>query len=81
MAGQTRVWLVSGPEKPMTEKLFSVIMPAFNAERYIGKALESVRSQTYQNWEIIVTNDGGTDAHRRDGLRVCARLLRGPCGS
>ena len=36
-------------------------MPAFNAERYIGKALESVRSQTYQNWEIIVTNDGGTD--------------------
>ena len=49
----------------MTEKLVSVIIPAFNAERYIGKALESVRAQTYQNWEIIVTNDGGTDATGR----------------
>jgi glycosyltransferase involved in cell wall biosynthesis len=46
----------------MPDKLVSVIMPAFNAELYIGKALESVRKQTYQNWEIIVTNDGGTDS-------------------
>ncbi|MGD0480649.1 MAG: glycosyltransferase family 2 protein [Terracidiphilus sp.] len=49
----------------MTEKLVSVIMPACNAERTIGKALESVRAQTYQNWEIIVVNDGGTDATGR----------------
>lgn len=49
----------------MTEKLISIIMPAFNAERYIGKALESVGSQTYRNWEIIVTNDGGTDSTAR----------------
>jgi glycosyltransferase involved in cell wall biosynthesis len=49
----------------MTEKLISVIMPAFNAERYIGKALESARAQTYQNWELIVTIDGGTDATGR----------------
>jgi glycosyltransferase involved in cell wall biosynthesis len=46
----------------MAEKLVSVIMPAFNAEKYIGKALQSVGSQTYQNWEIIVTNDGGSDS-------------------
>lgn len=45
----------------MTERLISVIIPAFNAERYIGQALESVGSQNYQNWEILVTNDGGTD--------------------
>jgi glycosyltransferase involved in cell wall biosynthesis len=49
----------------MTEKFVSVIMPACNAERYIGKALESARSQTYQNWEIIVTNDGSADATGR----------------
>jgi glycosyltransferase involved in cell wall biosynthesis len=49
----------------MAEKLISVIMPAFNAERYIGQALESVGSQTYQNWEILVTNDGGRDATGR----------------
>jgi glycosyltransferase involved in cell wall biosynthesis len=45
----------------MTEELVSVIVPAFNAEQFIVKALESVRSQTYQSWEIIVINDGGTD--------------------
>ena len=56
---------MSEPAIAMTEKLVSVIMPAFNAERYIGKALESVRSQTYRNWEIIVTNDGGTDSTAR----------------
>jgi glycosyltransferase involved in cell wall biosynthesis len=49
----------------MPDKLVSVIMPAFNAERYIGKALESVASQTYRNWEIVVTNDGGTDGTSR----------------
>lgn len=49
----------------MTEKLISVIIPAFNAERYIGQALDSVGSQTYHNWEILVTNDGGTDGTSR----------------
>lgn len=49
----------------MPDKLVSIIIPAFEAERYIGKALESVRSQTYENWEIIVTNDGGKDATGR----------------
>ena len=56
----------------MTEELISVIIPAFNAERYIGQALESVASQTYQNWEILVTNDGGTD----DTLRIVAEFAQ-----
>jgi len=46
----------------MTEKLVSVIMPACNAGRTIGNALQSVRAQTYGNWEIVVTLDGSTDA-------------------
>ncbi|MFZ1939550.1 MAG: glycosyltransferase, partial [Terracidiphilus sp.] len=45
----------------MDKELVSIIMPAFNAERFIAKALESVRAQTYKHWELIVTNDGGTD--------------------
>jgi glycosyltransferase involved in cell wall biosynthesis len=57
----------------MNEKLISVIIPAFNAERYISQALESVASQTYQNWEIIVTNDGGTD----DTSRIVAEFAQG----
>lgn len=40
---------------------FSVIMPAYNAENYIGYAIESVLSQTYSNFELIIVNDGSID--------------------
>lgn len=36
-------------------------MPAYNAENYIGYAIESVLSQTYSNFELIIVNDGSTD--------------------
>ncbi len=39
----------------------SVIMPAYNVARYIGEALASVFAQTYQNYEVIVVNDGSPD--------------------
>lgn len=39
----------------------SVIMPAYNASQTIGRALESLRNQTYQDIEIIIVNDGSTD--------------------
>lgn len=43
------------------EALVSVIMPAYNCENYIDKALDSVINQTYQNWEVIVIDDCSTD--------------------
>ncbi|MEG5171860.1 glycosyltransferase [Microcoleus sp. B3-D7] len=43
----------------------SVIIPAYNADRYIAQAVESVISQTYKNWEIIVVDDGSTDDTRQ----------------
>ncbi|MGA3035131.1 MAG: glycosyltransferase family A protein [Terracidiphilus sp.] len=45
----------------MTEELVSIIIPAFNAERFIAKALESVCAQTYRSWEVVFIDDGGTD--------------------
>jgi len=41
--------------------LVSIMMPAYNAEQYIAQAIESVLVQSYDNWELIIVNDGSTD--------------------
>ena len=41
--------------------LISVVIPAYNAGQFLDETLESVLSQTYENWECIIVNDGSTD--------------------
>ncbi len=45
----------------INEKLVSIIMPAYNAERTIAESIESVLEQDYEDWELIIVNDGSND--------------------
>ena len=61
------------PSKINTDEqtdLISVIVPAYNIEDYIERGVDSVRSQTYRNLEIIVVDDGSTD----DTGAICDRI-------
>jgi glycosyltransferase involved in cell wall biosynthesis len=64
--------------------LTSVVIPLYNKQRYIGRAVNSVLSQTYQDLELIVVNDGSTDggpalarAYRDGRIRVIDQTNQG----
>lgn len=46
----------------MIADLISVIVPIYNVENYIRQCLDSILSQSYENFECLLINDGSTDA-------------------
>ena len=45
----------------MIEGLVSIIMPSYNAARFIGESINSVLLQTYSNWELLIVDDCSKD--------------------
>lgn len=43
-------------------KLVSIVMPTYNAEKYLREAVDSIWQQTYENWELLVIDDDSTDS-------------------
>jgi len=41
--------------------LVSIVMPAYNAEKYIEQAIQCILDQTYTNWELLIADDASTD--------------------
>ncbi|MGA7237276.1 MAG: glycosyltransferase [Bryobacteraceae bacterium] len=66
----------------MHEPFISVVIPAYNAAKYLTETLESVRAQRFRDYEMIVVDDGSTDrsfdiAGRFDGVRRFRQPNRG----
>lgn len=50
--------------------MFTVIIPLYNKEKYIQRTLESVLSQSFEEFEVIVVNDGSTD----DSIKIITQM-------
>lgn len=70
----------------MNNVIISVILPVYNAEKYVSQALESISNQTFKDFEIIAINDGSTDnslnimqeyAKKEPRMRIISRENRG----
>ena len=70
-----------------TAPFVSIIIPAYNCERFIGEAVESVRRQEYEPSEIIIIDDGSTDGTRScikslgEDIRYVYQINRGPAAA
>ncbi len=56
--------------------LVSVIIPVFNTEKYVARAIESLIDQTYKNIELLVINDGSTDNSHDEIMRLADKAKK-----
>jgi glycosyltransferase involved in cell wall biosynthesis len=53
--------------------LVSIVVIFFNADKYLGEAVESICAQTYEQWELLLVDDGSTDASTDIARRYAAQ--------
>lgn len=56
----------------MLDETISVIVPVYNTKEYISTCIESILNQTYNNWQLIIVDDGSTDG----SLEICKKYAR-----
>ena len=49
---------------------FSVVIPVYNAEKYINRCVESILQQSFENFEVVLVDDGSTDR----SMEICEEL-------
>jgi len=65
LSGQGRSWLIEDDLKRFHIPRVGIVMPVFNAARYLRQAMDSLFVQSYQDFEVLAINDGSTDGSRR----------------
>ena len=73
---QARYLLGENPSQKQQDKvenpLFSIIVPIYNVERYLEQCIESVLAQDYQNYELILVDDGSPD----NSIDICVKYAK-----
>lgn len=63
------------PEPAGAAALVTIVLPAYNHGKYVVRAMDSVRAQTFTRWELIVIDDGSTDDTGRSA-GICRPVRR-----
>ena len=54
----------------------AIVVPAYNAEKYLGRTIESVLTQTYRDWRLVIVDDGSRDGTAQVAQWYCERDAR-----
>ena len=58
------------------KEMVSIVIPVYNAEKYLKDTIENIKSQTYKNWELILVNDCSTDDSKNVAKLYLAKNIK-----
>ena len=56
--------------------IVTVLMPVYNAKKYLAEAINSILNQTFTNYELLIINDGSTDKSEEIILKYSDKRIR-----